>query len=313
MAKRNGSIIGIINTPTTTTATGVWRLQDQFNARKNDIWPGQPVIYSADFLVIAGGGAGRGSRGGGGGAGGYRNSFSTEPSGGGGPSEATLSLITGVSYTITVGAGGTGTTGTSGTSGVDSSISGSNITTITSSGGGYGNGTTGGSGGGGAGSAGNNGGPGTANQGRAGGNGADFSGGGGGGADTAGSNGGYNVGGAGGNGLSSSITASSVARGGGGGGCAYAGTVNVVEVAFDVNANVVLPVSVIVTTPAIALSISCKLTLVSSPQVPEFSPVACRFKPKLLNVLAILNSPYHFYCYISIQFWPVIGFIADQL
>jgi mucin-19 len=186
----------------------------------------EPAVYTADFLVVAGGGAGRGSRGGGGGAGGYRNSYSTETSGGGGASEASLSLGVGVSYTITVGAGGTGTTGTSGTSGVDSSISGSNITTITSSGGGYGNSTTGGSGGGGAGSAGNNGGSGTANQGRAGGNGADYSGGGGGGADTAGSNGGYAVGGAGGNGLSSSITASSVARGGGGGGCAYAGTVN---------------------------------------------------------------------------------------
>ena len=34
-----------------------------------------------------------------------------------------------------------------------------------------------------------------------------------------------------------------------------ASSVNVVEVAFDVNANVVFPVSVIVTTPAIALSI----------------------------------------------------------
>jgi hypothetical protein len=43
MAKRNGGIIGKVNTPTTSTATGVWRLQDQYNARKNDIWPGQPI------------------------------------------------------------------------------------------------------------------------------------------------------------------------------------------------------------------------------------------------------------------------------
>jgi uncharacterized membrane protein len=56
MAKRNGGIIGKVNTPTTSTATGVWRLQDQYNARKNDIWPSTP--YVADFLVIAGGGGG---------------------------------------------------------------------------------------------------------------------------------------------------------------------------------------------------------------------------------------------------------------
>ena len=64
MAKRNGGIIGKVNTPTSSTAVGVWRLQDQFNARKNDIWPGQPI--SIDFLIIAGGGGG-GRLGGGGG------------------------------------------------------------------------------------------------------------------------------------------------------------------------------------------------------------------------------------------------------
>ena len=46
-----------------------------------------PTTYSADFLVIAGGGGGGGGQddgygGGGGGAGGYRNSYSTETSGG---------------------------------------------------------------------------------------------------------------------------------------------------------------------------------------------------------------------------------------
>jgi hypothetical protein len=58
MAKRNGGIIGKVNTPTTSTAKGVWRLQDQYNARKNDIWPSTP--YSVDFLVVAGGGGGCG-------------------------------------------------------------------------------------------------------------------------------------------------------------------------------------------------------------------------------------------------------------
>jgi hypothetical protein len=44
MAKRNGGIIGKVNTPTTSTATGMWRLQDQYNARKNDIWPSTPYV-----------------------------------------------------------------------------------------------------------------------------------------------------------------------------------------------------------------------------------------------------------------------------
>ena len=46
-----------------------------------------------------------------------------------------------------------------------------------------------------------------------------------------------------------------------------ASSVYVVEDEFVVNAKVVFPVSVIVTTPAIALSISCKLTLVIEPHV----------------------------------------------
>jgi hypothetical protein len=115
MAKRNGGIIGKVNTPTTSTATGVWRLQDQYNARKNDIWPGQPQPYSVDFLVIAGGGGGgnngSGDGGGGGGAGGFRTSTQT--------------VSPGTVITITVGDGGTyrnvfGDTG----KGVDSSFSG---------------------------------------------------------------------------------------------------------------------------------------------------------------------------------------------
>src|SRR6056300_1268386 len=44
-------------------------------------------VYTADFLVIAGGGAGGQDTGAGGGAGGYRTSYSTDPSGGGGSSE----------------------------------------------------------------------------------------------------------------------------------------------------------------------------------------------------------------------------------
>jgi hypothetical protein len=200
----------------------------------DDVTNETPQPYSVDFLVIAGGGGGGRfpagqNGGGGGGAGGYRNSYSTEPSGGGGPSEASLSFTQGVVYTVTVGAGGAGGTSNTGISGSDSSISGTGISTITSSGGGGGGGQpaaalSGGSGGGGADGGGI--GSGTANQGFGGGG--SFggvparAGGGGGGASAVGVTGTSSAGGAGGAGLSSSITGSSVARGGGGG----AGTIN---------------------------------------------------------------------------------------
>jgi hypothetical protein len=192
-----------------------------------------PVPYSVDFLVIAGGGSGASARGlggvGGGGAGGYRNSYSSEPSGGGGSSEASLGFTIGTVYTVTVGGGAS----SSSTQGTASSISGTGITTISSTGGGRGTGgsiegpfntlNSGGSGGGGNGDnvpAGS--GSGTANQGYAGGTqpgGGGGSGGGGAGAIGSGGVQSPNVnGGAGGAGLASSITGSSVSRGGGGGG-----------------------------------------------------------------------------------------------
>ena len=39
MNQDNGGIIGKINTPTTTVASGVWGLQDQFEAQSSSIWP----------------------------------------------------------------------------------------------------------------------------------------------------------------------------------------------------------------------------------------------------------------------------------
>jgi hypothetical protein len=75
MAKENGGIIGVVNTPTQSVASGVWALEDQYNARVGDIWP-IPYPYSMDFLVVAGGASG-GLNGGGGGAGGYRTSTQT--------------------------------------------------------------------------------------------------------------------------------------------------------------------------------------------------------------------------------------------
>jgi len=183
-----------------------------------------PQFYSADFLVIGGGGsgavgtsAGQSEGGAGGGAGGYRTS--------------TQNLTPGQVYTITVGDGGASVSsaGTNGNSGSSSSISGSGITTITSAGGGFGatintNGGNGGSGGGGGtgpstgtGGLGNT--PSTSpSQGNNGGNGTTGArAGGGGGAGSVGSNAALGVPGNGGNGLSSSITGSSVTRAGGGG------------------------------------------------------------------------------------------------
>jgi hypothetical protein len=200
-----------------------------------------PQPYSVDFLVIAGGGGGGLSPaiGGGGGAGGYRNSYSTETSGGGGSSEASLTFNAGTVYTVTVGAGGAGLTSSNiGNNGNDSSISGSGLTTITSVGGGGGggtanhNGVNGGSGGGATGGPSTANSSGTANQGYGGGrqgdNGGYASSGGGGagavGGSSSGPSSGAAVAGNGGNGLASSITGSSVSRGGGGGGADWEGT-----------------------------------------------------------------------------------------
>jgi len=178
-----------------------------------------PLSYSIDFLVIAGGGSGAAyGNGGGGGAGGYRTS--------------TQITNVGTTVTVTVGDGGATVTGNSaGNTGSNSSISGSGLTTITSAGGGGGGGIpqspapSGGSGGGGrngySGGAGNT--PSTSpSQGNNGGQGLSvgpaYGGGGGGGAGAVGVDGSGSAGGNGGAGLASSITGSSVTRAGGGGG-----------------------------------------------------------------------------------------------
>jgi len=178
---------------------------------------------TADYLVVAGGGSGGNAvdgviSSGGGGAGGLRSTVTA--TGGGGSLESAISLNSGTTYTITVGGGGSGTGG--GSNGVNSSIAGTGITTVTSTGGGrgagntLGNGASGGSGGGGANVAGKDlAGSGTPYQGYDGGNGLSsaYATGGGGGAGQVGSGTGL-----GGNGISTSISGSSVAYGGGGGG-----------------------------------------------------------------------------------------------
>ena len=183
-----------------------------------------PQAYSADFLVVAGGGSGGSGRGGGGGAGGYRTSTQT--------------ITVGNAITITVGDGGASATETDGNTGSNSSISGTGLTTITSAGGGGGGGDgnaeytglNGGSGGGAAltGSIGNGNTPSTSpSQGNNGGTGnnsaPNYTAGGGGGANAVGVNGTSTTGGNGGAGTASSITGSSVTRAGGGGGNTYQG------------------------------------------------------------------------------------------
>ena len=193
-----------------------------------------------DYLVVGGGaGAGDSATGGngsgGGGAGGYRNSYNSETSGANSSSETSFSASVGTVYTVTVGAGGSyGSSGAAGTNG-GNSVFGS----ITSTGGGGGgstgstsgrDGVSGGAGGGGSkyggtiGSAG----AGTSSQGKGGGTHSPthWSAGGGGGASQIGGTGtqstDYNgVSGDGGDGLSSSITGSSITRAGGGGGGNY--------------------------------------------------------------------------------------------
>ena len=186
-------------------------------------------LTDVEYLVIAGGGGGGiGNSQGGGGAGGYRSSVVGAASGGGASAEPRLSLSSGTSYTVTIGAGGAADS-----KGVDSVFG-----TITSIGGGGGKGTSdsrnnGGSGGGGR-EVSTTGGLGTTGQGYNGGIGASdgvswAAGGGGGGAGAVGANatGAFpeiSYGGAGGVGVSSSITGAAVFRAGGGGGAGGGGS-----------------------------------------------------------------------------------------
>ena len=165
--------------------------------------------YTASYLVVAGGGSGAS---GGGGAGGLLTS--------------TVTITSGTSYAVSVGAGGTGSSG-AGTNGTNSSLT----TIAIAVGGGAGDGGSGGSGGGGASSgAPSSGGSGTSGQGNAGGgNGGYFpggypAGGGGGAGAVGGAAGGLTSAGNGGAGLASSLSGASTFYAGGGGGGLYQGT-----------------------------------------------------------------------------------------
>lgn len=187
------------------------------------------ALTNVDYVVVAGGGGGSGANGGadagngGGGAGGLRSTITQTGGNSAGVNlESKLSLSSGVSYPVIIGAGGTGGVGgpytTDGFNGLNSVFH-----TITSIGGSGGNDyggsatTTGGSGGGaGAGAANRS--LGTANQGFDGGTSSGNSGGGGGGAGAAGGAASGSTGGTGGSGIALSISGSSVTYAGGGGG-----------------------------------------------------------------------------------------------
>ena len=205
-------------------ATQGWIAYNANNETENSL---RVPPFSADFLVVAGGGSGSSGYGGspqaGGGAGGLRTSYGTT-SGGGASAESSLSLTVGTDYAVTVGVGGTGPAAgnlTIGTDGSDSVFS-----TITSTGGGaarsWGSaGGTSNNGGSGGGASYNNMSPGsgTTNQGFAGGSMSGLAAGpgaGGGGAASVGSWNSTDMG-VGGDGLNVSITGSSVGYAGGGG------------------------------------------------------------------------------------------------
>lgn len=198
------------------TGNGIAFLGDTLNA----FYSASSSNYIASYLVVGGGG-------------GAGNNYSAGGGAGGVLAGSTLTLITGQTYTATVGAGGPGST----TSGTVSGFAGSNSSfvgygvNVLALGGGPGmyfgtfafGGAAGGSGGGG--TAQQNGFGATLGsiQGNSGGNGGASNGGagGGGGAGSAGSNGlgtSNGAGGNGGNGVSSSITGSAIIYGGGGGG-----------------------------------------------------------------------------------------------
>ena len=202
-------------------ANGLFNLKQQLQGLIRGAWPNQKTPY-VEYLVVAGGGGGGGANstsecGGGGGAGGLL--------------QGVVPVTNGITYTVTIGAGGNGISGsTVGTNGLNSVFG--NITAL---GGGYGGVSylggnkfvtgSGGSGGGGCGnasnSAGTTGGSGVSGQGNVGGSGytsAGYSAGGGGGAGTIGLNGqASSVSGNGGAGIASSITGSVVVYAGGGG------------------------------------------------------------------------------------------------
>lgn len=110
----NGGIIGPIKAVSTTTLSGIWNLNDQFNYSKVNAWSVTPLpidLY-VDYMLVGGGGTGGVNSAGGGGAGGYLTGTN-------------LGVARGVTYNVVVGAGGAGNTvnwGYSGAKGTSSTF-----------------------------------------------------------------------------------------------------------------------------------------------------------------------------------------------
>jgi hypothetical protein len=126
----DGGVIGSLNTPSLTSAGGVWTLKDNEEYTRRGLWPlrSNPVgSLNATILVVAGGGGGGYHWGGGGGAGGVTYNFN-------------FLINTGINYPVVIGAGGAGSATASlrGSNGSPSSIS--TIYTVGGGGGGSGDG-----------------------------------------------------------------------------------------------------------------------------------------------------------------------------
>ena len=49
MSSDNGGIIGVVNDPTSTVASGVWQQEEQYEAKVNDTWP-QRALFTTKSL-----------------------------------------------------------------------------------------------------------------------------------------------------------------------------------------------------------------------------------------------------------------------
>jgi hypothetical protein len=160
MAKQNGGIIGVVNTPTTSIASGVWSLKEQYNARVGDIWVkgisatgGSEIVTVGGFkyhlfdasstfsvtdggnveILVIGAGGGGGSDGSSTGNGGGGGAGAKEPASG-----YTTQTLTSGNYTVTIASGGIASQSGSTIGGTPSATSFAGTSTISANGGGGG-------------------------------------------------------------------------------------------------------------------------------------------------------------------------------
>jgi hypothetical protein len=136
MTRWNGGVKGVRNNASGSSggnmATGIWRMEEASLYTKESKWPIAP--YTIEYLVVAGGAGGGGV-----------NNVASGGGGGGGVLTGTAYMLSGASYSITVGGGGSlgygsgnGSLGGQGSNGGDSSLAifGSTLTSIGGGGGG---------------------------------------------------------------------------------------------------------------------------------------------------------------------------------